>query len=190
MSDKHLIIIFGPPAVGKMTVGRALAAHTGLKLFHNHMSIELALSFFDYEQPEFHELVYDLRERIFKAVATSDLPGLIFTWVWAMDLDSDRTYIEALRQRHFATAKTCFVELEAPLETLLQRNQGADRILHKPSKQNLAQSEHNLRQSCQQHQLNSSGNFFYADHLKLQNQNLSPEAAAQQIASHFGLPRL
>jgi len=29
-----LVIIFGPPAVGKMTVGRALSRLTGLKLFH------------------------------------------------------------------------------------------------------------------------------------------------------------
>ncbi|SCC34198.1 Uncharacterized protein BW664_02852 [Bacillus mycoides] len=35
------ILIFGPQAVGKMTVGQELAKITDLKLFHNHMKIDL-----------------------------------------------------------------------------------------------------------------------------------------------------
>jgi shikimate kinase len=31
------VLIFGPQAVGKMTVGQELAKITGLKLFHNHI---------------------------------------------------------------------------------------------------------------------------------------------------------
>ena len=39
----HLVCIFGPPAVGKMTVGRELSRQTGSKLLHNHMTIEPVL---------------------------------------------------------------------------------------------------------------------------------------------------
>jgi hypothetical protein len=46
------ILITGPQAVGKMTVGQELEKITGLKLFHNHMSIELVLNFFGYETPQ------------------------------------------------------------------------------------------------------------------------------------------
>jgi ATP-dependent Lon protease len=38
-----LLFVVGPPAVGKMSVGQAIAERTGLRLFHNHISIELAL---------------------------------------------------------------------------------------------------------------------------------------------------
>ena len=41
-----LVILFGPHAVGKMTVGQALSRITGLKLFHNHMTIELLAPLF------------------------------------------------------------------------------------------------------------------------------------------------
>ena len=41
-----LVLIFGPQAVGKMTVGQELAKITGLKLFHNHMTIDLVSNFF------------------------------------------------------------------------------------------------------------------------------------------------
>lgn len=33
-----LVVIIGPQAVGKMTVGHALEKITGLKLFHNHVT--------------------------------------------------------------------------------------------------------------------------------------------------------
>ena len=42
-----LVIIFGPHAVGKMTVGQELAKRTGLKLFHNHMTIEVVSDLFE-----------------------------------------------------------------------------------------------------------------------------------------------
>ncbi|MCC3359301.1 AAA family ATPase, partial [Bacillus sp. REN16] len=46
--------IFGPQAVGKMTVGQELAKITELKLFHNHMTIDLVSNFFDYSTVKSH----------------------------------------------------------------------------------------------------------------------------------------
>lgn len=34
------VLIFGPQAVGKMTVGHEIEKITDLKLFHNHMTID------------------------------------------------------------------------------------------------------------------------------------------------------
>lgn len=64
-----LVIIIGPPAVGKMTVGKALEKITDLKLFHNHMSIELVLHFFPFDSPSFSKLVNDIRFGVFREVA-------------------------------------------------------------------------------------------------------------------------
>ncbi|MBB5075940.1 hypothetical protein [Nonomuraea endophytica] len=47
-STPTLLCIVGPPAVGKMTVGNAIANRTGYKLFHNHLSVEPVLRFFDF----------------------------------------------------------------------------------------------------------------------------------------------
>ena len=84
-----LLFVIGPPAVGKMTVGKEIADRTGLRLFHNHMMIEPVLHFFDYEDPAFGRLVEEFRTRVFEEVAASDLPGLIFTYVWAFDEPAD-----------------------------------------------------------------------------------------------------
>ncbi len=37
-----LILIYGPEASGKLTVAGELAAITGNRVFHNHVSIEVA----------------------------------------------------------------------------------------------------------------------------------------------------
>ncbi|ASI83880.1 hypothetical protein ACS94_05390 [Bacillus cereus] len=58
-----LILIFGPQAVGKMTVGQELATLTGLKLFHNHMTIDLVSPIFDYSTKEAKRLVSLFRFR-------------------------------------------------------------------------------------------------------------------------------
>ena len=79
---KTLVIILGPHAVGKMTVGQELAKITGLRLFHNHMSIELARKLFaPNEKEEFQSLNRAIRRKVFDLFATRDLPGLIFTYM-------------------------------------------------------------------------------------------------------------
>ena len=117
----NLVIIFGPPAVGKMTVGKELSNLTSLKLFHNHMTIELALNFFNFGDPSFHKLVSSFRSQIFEEVSKSNLKGLIFTYVWAFDLPEDKKYIEQV-VNNFKADNVFYVELEAELEKRLVRN--------------------------------------------------------------------
>src|SRR5690606_25907473 len=96
MANNKLLILFGPPAVGKMTVGKEIAARTGLKLFHNHMTIELVIQFFDFGTVPFQRLVDTYRRLMMEEVAQSDLPGLIFTFVWALDHKTDDDFVEQM----------------------------------------------------------------------------------------------
>jgi hypothetical protein len=75
-----LVIIFGPPAVGKMTVGLALERLTGFRLFHNHMTVDPVIRLFPFESPAYRRLVQEFRRRIFEEFASSEEPGLIFTF--------------------------------------------------------------------------------------------------------------
>ena len=86
----RFVFIFGPQAVGKMTVGEELARQTGMKLFHNHMSIEMVNPIFPYGTPEGKHLVKVIRREVFETALESDqLEGLIFTYVWALDAPAD-----------------------------------------------------------------------------------------------------
>ena len=90
-----LVFVVGPLAVGKMSVGQAIADRTGLRLFHNHISIELALRYFDYGTPAFRRIDGEIRRRVIEEVAASDLPGLVFTFVWAFDVPEDQEFVNA-----------------------------------------------------------------------------------------------
>ena len=119
-----LVFIVGPPAVGKMTVGTELARRTGLRLFHNHHTIDLVLQFFPYGTPPFQRLNGEFRRRIFEEVAASELPGLIFTYVWAFDHESDAAAVEEYASIFRArSGRVVFVELEATQAERLRRNE-------------------------------------------------------------------
>jgi len=187
----NLVVIFGPPAVGKMSVGHALAERTGYKLFHNHMSIELALQFFDYGTPAFRRLVEHFRQEIFAEAIAAPLPGLIFTWVWAFDQPQDREYLFQLTSA-FAQAggQRYLVELEADPKLLFERNRGEFRLQHKPSKRNLDHSEAHLKEVLAQHRLNSGpeeADLFSDPYLRINNSALSPDQVAEKIQAHFQL---
>ena len=181
------VIIFGPSAVGKMSVGKVLAEKTGLKLYHNHMSIEAVRPVFDFGTPEFNHLVELNRIEMFKTVAKSDLEGLIFTFVWALDLPKEFEYINrAAKIFEEQNAEIFYIELEASLETRLVRNKHEIRLLEKPSKRNMEVAESVLYHE-EKYQLNTiDGEFNLSNHLKINNEDIEPEVVAEMVVKHFG----
>jgi hypothetical protein len=137
-----LLVLFGPPAVGKMTIGRAIAANSSFRLFHNHMTIEPLLETFGYASPPFHTLNKEFRRRVMEEAATHGV-DLIFTVVWALDSQDDRVEMESYVDIFEDVA---FVELRADLDTRLARNRTEERLLHKASKRNVEWSDDNVRQ--------------------------------------------
>jgi hypothetical protein len=188
---KTLVFLVGPPAVGKMTVGAALQERTGLRLFHNHLSIEAVLPVFEFGSAPFRRIVGELRARVVEEAALSDLPGLIFTYVWAFDQADDLDFINDLKGRFEARGgRTVFVELRADLETRLQRNVSEYRLSQKPSKRDPELSRARLLDHERRFRLNSDGDFPFAEHLLIDNTNVTPGNAAELIIERFLLPRL
>ena len=186
-----LVFIIGPPAVGKMTVGHELARRTGLRLFHNHQTIDLILPFFAFGSPPFARLVGEFRRRIFEEVASSDLPGIIFTYVWAFDLASDDATVEEYSEIFRARGgRVVYVELETTQEERLRRNETEFRLAAKPFKRDLAASRQQLLELDDKYQLNSRGKLAgREDYLHIENTHLSAADVADKIIETFGLPR-
>lgn len=184
-----VLFVVGPPAVGKMTVGEQIAARTGLRLFHNHLAIEPVLRFFPYDSPAGARLVDRFRRDLIEEVAASDLPGLVFTFVWAFDQPEDeaavRAYAEPFRRRG---GRVLFLELQATQAARLRRNEGPSRLAEKPSKRDLAWSRRNLLELDERYQLDSGGRFDdRADYLRIENTELDPVEVAVRTIAHFGL---
>ena len=179
-----LVVIIGAQAVGKMTVGQELQKLTGLRLFHNHMTIELVRNFFDYSTPEGKRLVQLFRREIFEAVSKSDLPGLIFTYVCPFNVPSYVEYLENLCALFESRgADSYIVELFAPVEIRLERNVTPNRLAEKPSKRDTAWTQRDIISSMEKYRLVSEpGEITMKNYLRIDNSNLSPEEAAQIIS--------
>jgi hypothetical protein len=67
----NLIYLHGPPASGKLTIAKELAARTNCGVFHNHLAIDLARPFFEFGSDEFWALVGDVRLTSLRSAAAS-----------------------------------------------------------------------------------------------------------------------
>lgn len=172
-----------------MTIGHALEKITDLKLFHNHMTIELVQPYFNYGTPEGKRLVRLFRNEILEAVSKSDLPGLIFTIIWEFDNQGDWEYIKQISDMFTQNNKKVYlVELEADTVTRLERNKTEHRLFHKPTKRNIEWSESMLLQSDKEVRMNSiDGEITDTEYIRINNTELDPDEVAKKIKERFGL---
>jgi hypothetical protein len=82
----RLLFIYGPPAVGKLSVAREVVALTGLRLFHNHLTVDLVASVFPFGSEPFGRLVQAMRRTMIAEAARQDV-DLSFTFVYAAGKD-------------------------------------------------------------------------------------------------------
>ena len=181
-----LLIIAGDAAVGKMTVGQEVAKRTGLRLFHNHMTIEPVIEIFGQYNGK---AVTRLREVIFEEFAASDAEGMIFTYMWAFDAPRDTEYILHVADIFRANGAEIYcVELDAPQDVRLARNRTENRLANKPSKRDIALSDARLIRDNERYRMISrDGEVPFENFLRIENANVSAEEAAQRIIAAFGL---
>lgn len=181
-----LLLLFGNAAVGKMTVGQELAKITGLRLFHNHMTIEPVLEIFG----QFNSAaIMRLRQVVFEEFAKTDNDGMIFTYMWAFDQQADWDYVESIKNI-FKPYNTEFyyVELVASRKVRLERNATENRLSHKASKRNIELSNQRLISDDTHYRLESlDGEIPFDNYMKIDNTNLAPDVVARMIKERFKL---
>jgi len=157
----ELVLIIGPSAVGKMTVGRKLSEITQLDLLHNHQTIDLVVETTgDYEFP----LINELRQTIVAYYAEQYKEGLIMTF--RHNFDAEGSYNHILRLINTASnivgrnigqkLRVHVVELYAPQEIRVERNKMRDRIIYKHTKKDVDKSRLDLIKSEENGTYNTS----------------------------------
>ena len=176
-----LIVLYGLPATGKHTVARELAAITGIKLFHNHLVVDLLLSVFDFGTEPFVALREDIWLSIFEEAAAAQIPALIFTFNPENTVSPAfiPNVLEALAQ---TGSEVVFVELQCPLNELKTR-------MDNPSRQQFRK----LTSVPLFEQLHADGVFdtshMPAPTITIDTSTCTPVEAANQIAQALQLPR-
>lgn len=183
------VLIIGPQAVGKMTVGQELSKLVGYKLFYNHMTIEMVRLIFDYDKKAYEKMNQLIRYEVFKEFSKSNEKGIIFTGCFDFGKDFAEEKEETDKWTNLFE-ESYVIELETTLEERLRRNKTANRLEHKASKRDLEWSENDLLTSMKKHKLNSElgeGEKIFKNYMKIDNTNLSPEEVAKMIKERFEL---
>lgn len=119
------LIIYGPPAVGKLTVARELAKITGYKLFHNHLTVDLAYSFFPSGTKAYSDFVEKIRLEALEAAAKNKIKGMIFTSVYRLETyngqGDDLFYKKIIRIIKKYKGQVCFIKLSREDKELYKR---------------------------------------------------------------------
>jgi len=173
----QIVFIYGPAAVGKLTVARALAERTGLPVFHNHLVVDTLLAVFPFGSPEFVALREPMWLDVFGAAAAAGR-SLIFTF--APEATVSPAFPEDVAGRiapHGGRIR--FVRLTASADVQEARIGAASR-----------RTTGKLTDLDLLRRLNADGSQAYRElpaELTLDTGALAPEESARRIADHLSL---
>jgi len=114
-----LVFIYGHPGTGKLTVAKELAKITNLKIFHNHLTVDLVKSIFEFGTEPFKELREKIWLDVFKVVSRSKIPGLIFTFAFEKTVSKD--FVRNIEKTLSANDQLHFIELFCEMDELKKR---------------------------------------------------------------------
>jgi AAA domain (dynein-related subfamily) len=171
-----LLFLYGPPGTGKLTVAREVARLTGFRLFHNHLTVDLAASLFAHGSPDYMQYVRQLRGEAFERTAAADV-SLVFTFWYSSvsqpSVDRYRAIVEA------QGGEVLFVRLWCRPEVLEARVASESRQNWKIS------SVAELRAALEQYP--GSFDVIPGTPLEIDTSDFAPEMVAGQIVGYFGL---
>ena len=184
----NLIVVCGPQAVGKMTVAESLRDKLRYNMMMNHDSIELSDRIFGFNTPAQREYNTLIRKNAFDLAVKHNV-DLIFTVVIAFNVPEEKEYLMQLKELfENSGGQFYFVELSADIGTRLARNETPHRMERKASKRDVEWSRANLLQDAEKYRLNTEeGEYWFANHLKIDNTDLEPDEVADRVISAFRL---
>ena len=171
-----VIFLYGPPASGKLTIAKKLAEKTGISLFHNHLTFDLAEVLYEPFTQPFYDYCADLRLDVFGDAKLAH-QDLIFTFFY-IPPDDDNFVNQIIHIAGEDNVK--FVKIEASSDTLLNRVENKDRAKYSKinSKSVLTKylKENNWSESIEK-----------TNSLIISTDNLTPDEAVQKIIEEYDL---
>jgi hypothetical protein len=173
-----LIFLHGSPAVGKLTVAKALLGIVPGRLMDNHANVDLARTIFDFGLPAFWELVHASRCVALHAAGKHGVPLLVTTFCYAEPEDREKyEEFEAIVRQYDGEILPVF--LHCTQEEALRRVGNPDRV----ERRKLTSAEGLINYL--------DGNNFTSvpreDCIKLDTGAMPAKSAAAEIVRHFRL---
>ena len=173
-----LVVIYGPPAMGKFSVAKKLSEMTGYKLFHNHASLDFVGTLFEFGTPTFNNLVMKYRKEMLEEAARSGI-DTIFTSAWVKGYNPKIIKeLKGIIERH--GGEVCFVYLYADRKEQLRRSESRSRGRYGKIKDRKQLAEF-IKGRRFGKRAPISGSF------AIDNTHVDPGKAAEMIAEHYNI---
>ncbi len=173
-----LILLYGAPATGKLTIASELSKRTGYTLIHNHIILNALSEIFGYDHPARRKLEKEFRLRIFEEAAKANI-NIIATGV--IMKDNEDFYLDLIKKVKANHGVCYFVHLSATHEVLQERIGNESRIsLNKIStKERLKEWSEQYPESYEIRENNNQ--------ISIDTSNGSPREVAAKIIEHYKL---
>ncbi len=179
------VFIYGPIAVGKLTVAKILSKKTGYRLTHNHHVNDFVDTIFDRHTYHSHKMKEFLRFSLLESLVKARV-SFVTTHCYRHDFVSktgltDPKYIKDIEKKLLKLgAKFCPIFLDASDEELLRR-------VSRNSRRNFMKlnSKTKLKEILRGREWHTSARL--KNNLVIDNTKLSPQKVANMIIKHFKL---
>jgi RNase adaptor protein for sRNA GlmZ degradation len=159
-------------------VANEIAARTGFKVFHNHLSIDAIRPVFDYGTKTFGRLVNLIRVETIREAARENV-DLIYTFCYAKDFDDPHVAKVAAAVEENG-GEVCFVLLKADRRAL-------DRRVTEESRRQMGKAKTVEMMNYFHETFDLLSPVPMRESLIIDNTNLSAADTARQIINHFRL---
>ena len=185
------IIIIGPPAAGKYTIGKLLSKECNYRFLHEHQMLDIASALFDGNPSEITTYYFKLRWDIFSDFVKYNTTNqsIVTTFVHLFDNDYYNNFITSFFNMFQKNNYDIYViELTASYEERIKRNTNEDRLKAKPSKQNIEKSAKRMTDIEQKSRTNSNEGdtlFLNYHHTVISTELLSDNEVVNEIMGSF-----
>jgi len=172
-----LIYIYGPPAVGKLSVGKELAKLTKFKLFHAHLTADYVSSIFPLRDDITNDLKCKIAYIMFEEASKHDI-NIIFTKVY---YPNDKNFVKKVIQIiEKYNGEVLFIKLYCKPEKLYKRvTQNSRKAFDKVKKIN------HLKKILKKD--NHFETIPFKKSLIINNDNILPKECAKKIKEYYNL---
>lgn len=178
----NLIVIYGAPAAGKLTVSRQLARMTGYKLFDNHAIVTPLAEIFSYSDPKLNDIRAKLGTRIkLEVIKEAAAAGISLIITSAAPGEMRHVFFRNITKNvEEHGGKVLFVQLVPSAKKLHER------VVSESRRNAKIDNSKQLEALLSEHP-DVLETFPDVPHLIIDNSDLSPEEVAEQIVEHYSI---
>ena len=176
-----LVLIYGPPAVGKLTTAEKLGALADYRVFHSHLAIDLVNSITpDDSGKRYSNFLFKIIYDTIRFAWKDKQPGLVMTIAYTGSQGQRKLLKKLKAMVESDGGSMCLVKLFASMEELKRRVVSPSRDYYGK----LMNPEELERWMTEVDYLSKVD---IAESLEIDNTNMGADAVAEKIKEHFGL---